>query len=50
MPMTSKIINLLSSNSSVYNSQKELQAINREKSFVIPTEESIDEIDEIRQY
>jgi hypothetical protein len=43
--MTSKIIHLLSNTSSVYNSQKELDTVNYNRSYVIPTEESVAEID-----
>ena len=50
MPMTSKIIHLFSNNSSVYNSQKDLETIHNGRSFVIPTEQSVEEISEIREF
>jgi hypothetical protein len=42
MPMTSRIMQLMSNNTSVYSSQKELETVNKGHIFVIPTEQSCD--------
>jgi hypothetical protein len=50
MPITSKMASLYSNTSSLFSSKAELDRTERRHSYVIPTEQSIDEIPEIRQY
>jgi hypothetical protein len=50
MPITSKMVSLYSNTSSLFSSKAELERVERRHSYVIPTEESIEEIPEIRKY
>lgn len=50
MPITSKMVSLYSSSSSLFNSNTDLSKAVRRHSYVIPTEESFEEINEMRKY